>query len=70
MTQPSTATATVDLGALRATYPQARALHQGRVVAAVMKANAYGHGAFRCAIVIADIADTHAVAFSDESSPI
>lgn len=58
MTQP--ATATVDLGALRATYPQVRALHQGRVVA-VMKANAYGHGAVRCARVIADIADTYAV---------
>ncbi|MFN5095695.1 MAG: alanine racemase [Limnohabitans sp.] len=63
------APATVDLGALRANYLQARALLQGRVVA-VMKANAYGHGAIRCAKVIADIADTHAVAFTDESPRI
>ena len=68
MTQPSTVT--VGLGALRATYPQVRALHQGRVVAAVVKANAYGHGAVRCARIIADIADTHDVAFSDESPRI
>lgn len=64
MTRP--ASAVVDLRALRANYLHARAMHGGRV-AAVLKANAYGHGAVHCARALADVADAFAVAFTEEA---
>jgi len=64
MTRP--ARALIDLVAFRANYLHARAVHGGRV-AAVLKANAYGHGAVRCAFAIADVADACAVAFMEEA---
>ena len=64
MTRP--ARALIDLGALRHNYQLARRLHGGRALA-VVKANAYGHGAVRCATALADIADGYAVAFAQEA---
>ena len=64
MTRP--AQAVIDLDALRANYLHARAVHGGRV-AAVLKANAYGHGAVRCALALAELADAIAVAFTEEA---
>lgn len=61
MTRP--ARIIVDLEALRANYLHARKMH-GRRVVAVLKANAYGHGAVRCALALEDIADAFAVAFT------
>lgn len=63
---PRPACATVDLGALRHNYALARRLHGGRALA-VLKANAYGHGALRCAQALADKADGFAVAFLEEA---
>jgi alanine racemase len=60
------ASAIVDLAALRANYKYARTLHGGRLVA-VLKANAYGHGAAQCAKALAEDADAFAVAFTDEA---
>ena len=54
MTRPSKAL--IDLAALRSNYLTARNLHGGRALA-VVKANAYGHGAVPCAQALADIAD-------------
>ncbi len=56
----------IDLAALRANYQYARALHGGRALA-VIKANAYGHGALACARALAPVADGFAVAFLDEA---
>ncbi len=67
MTRPTRAV--VDLCALRANYLNARAKHGGRVIA-VLKANAYGHGAIDCAAALADIADAFAVAFTEEAISI
>ena len=64
MTRP--ARALIDLGALRHNYQLARRLQGGRALA-VIKANAYGHGATRCAMALADIADGYAVAFAQEA---
>jgi alanine racemase len=64
MTRPSKAL--IDLGALRHNYQLARQLHGGRALA-VMKANAYGHGAIRCAQALQDIADGFATAFLEEA---
>ena len=64
MTRPSQAL--IDLAALRSNYLKARALHGGRALA-VVKANAYGHGAVRCAQALADTADGFAVAFASEA---
>lgn len=60
------ARALIDLAALRHNYHLARQLHGGRALA-VVKANAYGHGAVRCAQALADEADGFAVAFLDEA---
>lgn len=65
MTRPSRAL--VDLDALRHNYGVARRLHGGRALA-VIKANAYGHGAVRCAQALAGHADGFAVAFLDEAA--
>ena len=64
MTRPSKAL--IDLAALRSNYLTARNLHGGRALA-VVKANAYGHGAVPCAQALADIADGFAVAFAAEA---
>jgi alanine racemase len=64
MTRPSKAL--IDLDALRSNYLAARNLHGGRALA-VVKANAYGHGAVPCAQALAEIADGFAVAFAAEA---
>lgn len=64
MTRPSLAR--IDLDALRHNYACARSLH-GQKVLAVLKANAYGHGAVRCAQALAGLTDGFAVAFLSEA---
>ena len=64
MTRPSKAT--IDLTALRANYLWGRSQQTGKAFA-VVKANAYGHGAVACAKALADIADGFAVAFCAEA---
>jgi alanine racemase len=66
MTRP--ARITVDLDALRHNHGALRRLHGGRVLA-VLKANAYGHGALACARALAD-AEGFAVAFGDEATAL
>lgn len=63
MVRPSQAL--IDLNALLANYKKLRALHGGRAFA-VLKANAYGHGAVRCAKKLEKDADAFAVAFLEE----
>ena len=58
------ARALIDLAALRHNYRLARERHGGRALA-VVKANAYGHGALRCAQALCDEVDGFAVAFLD-----
>jgi len=58
--------AIVDLEALRRNYRLARERH-GNKALAVVKADAYGHGAARCAIALASLADGFAVAFLEEA---
>ena len=60
------ARARIDLDALRHNYRLARELHGGRA-AAVLKANAYGHGAVECARALEPMADAFAVAFLAEA---
>lgn len=60
------ARALIDLDALRHNYLLARARHGGRALA-VVKANAYGHGAVECAGALSSLADGFAVAFLDEA---
>jgi alanine racemase len=60
------ARALIDLAALRHNYRLARERHGGRALA-VVKANAYGHGALRCAEALRDEADGFAVAFLGEA---
>lgn len=67
MTRPSFAR--IDLGALRHNYALVRRLHGGRALA-VVKANAYGHGAVRCAQALDSEADGFAVAFLDEAATL
>ena len=64
MTRP--AQALIDLDAFRHNYLVARDLHGLRALA-VIKANAYGHGAVRCAQALEGIADGFAVAFAAEA---
>ncbi len=64
MTRPSQAL--IDLDALRHNYQRARELHGGKMLA-VIKANAYGHGAVRCAQALQNTADGFAVAFAAEA---
>lgn len=59
----------IDLAALRHNYRLARRLHGGRALA-VVKANAYGHGALECAHTLAAEADGFAVAFLAEALPL
>ncbi|WP_198972933.1 alanine racemase [Xylophilus sp. ASV27] len=58
--------ALIDLAALRHNYTLARQRHGGRALA-VLKADAYGHGALPCAQALHDLADGFAVAFLDEA---
>ena len=58
--------AVIDLQALRHNYQLARQLGGGKALA-VVKADAYGHGAVRCAQALADIADGFAVACIEEA---
>jgi len=60
------ARALINLDALRHNYRLARERHGGRAFA-VVKANAYGHGALPCARALAATADGFAVAFVDEA---
>jgi alanine racemase len=60
------ARAVIDLSALQHNYRLARQRH-GRRVLAVIKANAYGHGAMRCAHALAGLADGFAVAVVEEA---
>lgn len=66
MTRP--ARITIDVDALRHNHRVLRRLHGGRMLA-VVKANAYGHGAVACARALPD-ADGFAVAFGDEASAL
>ncbi len=60
------ATAHIRLDAFRHNYQLAKKLHGGRSLA-VIKANAYGHGALQCAKAIANEADGFAVACLEEA---
>lgn len=60
------ARALIDLDALRHNYRLARELAGGRALA-VIKADAYGHGARQCAQALAGEADGFAVAFLEEA---
>lgn len=60
------ARALIDLAALRHNYRLARERHGGRALA-VVKANAYGHGAVQCACALEGEADGFAVAFLEEA---
>lgn len=64
MTRPTSVR--IDLAALRHNYLFARGVHGGRALA-VLKANAYGHGALASAHSLAAVADGFAVAFLDEA---
>ena len=57
--------ALIDLNALLNNYRKLRKLHGGKAFA-VLKANAYGHGAIPCAKKLESEADGFAVAFLDE----
>ncbi len=63
MSRPSQAL--IDLNALSENYRKLREFHGGRAFA-VLKANAYGHGAVQCARVLDKDADAFAVAFLKE----
>jgi len=58
--------AEIRLANLAHNYRLARSLHGGRALATI-KANAYGHGAVRCADYLSDCADGFAVAFLEEA---
>lgn len=64
MTRP--AIARIDLNALRCNYRLAKHIHAGKALA-VIKANAYGHGAVACAKALSQEADGFAVAFLEEA---
>ncbi len=55
----------IRLGNLRHNYQILKEMHGGKLLA-VVKADAYGHGAVRCAFALADLADGFAVATIDE----
>lgn len=64
MTRP--AEAIIDLNALRANARLSRTRHGGMQLC-VLKANAYGHGAVKCAEALSEECDGFAVAFLDEA---
>lgn len=59
--------ATIDLAALRHNYLQAKACAAGRKAFAVVKANAYGHGAAQVVAALSGVADGFAVACLEEA---
>ncbi len=61
------ARALIDLNALRQNYRLARELSAGAKALAVVKADAYGHGAIRCAKALEAEADGFAVACIEEA---
>ena len=61
------ASATINLDALRHNYRLAKQLSGDGQVIAVVKADAYSHGAIPCARALADIADAFAVACIEEA---
>jgi alanine racemase len=63
------AIAHIRLDAFRHNYQVAKQAHGGKALA-VIKANAYGHGAVQCANAIADEADGFAVASLEEASQL
>lgn len=58
--------AEIRLHYLRQNYQTLKQIHGGKMLA-VVKANAYGHGAVRCAHALADLADGFAVACIEEA---
>ena len=58
--------AQIRLENLRHNYQTLKNIHGGKLLA-VVKANAYGHGAVRCAHALADMADGFAVASIEEA---
>ncbi|QLF92817.1 alanine racemase [Pseudomonas sp. ABC1] len=62
--------ATVDMAALRHNYLLAKRCAPGRHAFAVVKANAYGHGAPQVAEALADLADGFAVACIEEARQV
>lgn len=64
MTRPINAQ--IDLSALKFNYQYAKQQNAGPALA-VVKANAYGHGAVRCAQALRDVADGFAVASLEEA---
>ncbi|STZ76134.1 alanine racemase [Bergeriella denitrificans] len=58
--------ARIRLDHLRHNYQTLKRIHGGKLLA-VVKADAYGHGAVRCAHALADLADGFAVASPDEA---
>ena len=64
MARPTTAH--IRLGAFRHNYQLAKKIHGGKALA-IIKANAYGHGAIQCASAIANEADGFAVACLEEA---
>jgi alanine racemase len=65
MTRPTYAI--IDTDAFVANYRAAKAMAPGRKALAVVKANAYGHGAVQLARILAPEADAFAVACSEEA---
>lgn len=59
--------ATVDLAAIRHNYSLAKRCAPGREAFAVVKANAYGHGAREVVAALAELADGYAVACLEEA---
>ncbi|WP_066568206.1 alanine racemase [Snodgrassella sp. CFCC 13594] len=60
-------TAHIRLNHLRDNFSTLKQLHGGGPMLAVVKANAYGHGAVRCAEALADLTDGYAVACIEEA---
>ncbi len=63
------ARARIDLNALSRNYKRLRSIHGGRSLA-VLKADAYGHGASNCARRLETVADGFAVAFLEEAQTL
>ncbi|MFG1490950.1 alanine racemase, partial [Oceanospirillum sp. HFRX-1_2] len=61
------AKAVIDLAALKHNYLLAKELASGRKAVAIIKANAYGHGAVEAAEYLADVADAFGVACIEEA---
>lgn len=60
-------TASIRLNHLRDNFITLKQMHGGGKMLAVVKANAYGHGAVRCARALADLTDGYAVSCIEEA---